>query len=181
MRFEPAGILGAYRLELERHEDERGYFARALCERELSELGLWTHFPQCNVSFNRAAFTLRGMHYEAGPSQEVKVVRCISGAIFDAIVDLRPDSATRWQWFGLELSADNAQALYIPAGCAHGFLTLRPDTSVYYHMGDFYRPQAARGFRYDDPRFAISWPERPRVISERDVSYPFFDPAGHSG
>lgn len=131
---------------------------------------------QCNVSRNRRAHTLRGMHYQLPPHEEAKLVRCTAGAIWDVIVDLRPGSATWLRWTGAELSAENGSALYVPEGFAHGFLTLRDDTEVFYQMSAFYEPGAARGLRWNDPRIGIAWPAEPAVISERDAAYPDFSP-----
>jgi dTDP-4-dehydrorhamnose 3,5-epimerase len=169
-------LPGSYVVELERRDDERGYFARSFCEREFAAHGLPSRFPQCNLSHNDKLGTLRGMHYEAPPSFECKLVRCVSGAIYDAIVDLRPGSASFLKWTAVELSAANGRALFVPAGFAHGFITLVDHSDVFYHMGDFFRAGSARGSRWDDPRFAIDWPMPPRVISERDASYPDFQP-----
>ncbi len=176
MRFSETTLPGAFVIELERREDERGFFARTFCEREFAEHGLPTQFPQCNLSRNDYAGTLRGMHFERLPNRESKLVRCASGAIFDVIVDLRPDSPARYRWFGVELSRDGGRALFVPAGCAHGFVTLTDATDVFYHMGDSYRPGAARGFRWNDPRFAITWPRAPALMSDRDATYPDFTP-----
>lgn len=176
MRFEEISLPGAFIVELVTNDDERGFFARTFCEREFAEHRLPTRFPQCNLSRNRRAGTLRGMHYERLPNHESKLVRCATGAIYDVIVDLRPDSRTRYRSFGVELSRDNGRALFVPAGFAHGFVTLADETDVFYHMGDSYRPGSARGFRYDDPHFAIEWPRSPAVISERDATYPDFRP-----
>lgn len=172
MRFAETALHGAYVIELEPNVDERGFFARTFCEREFAEHGLPTRFPQCNLSRNRRRGTLRGMHFEAPPTQESKLVRCSTGAVYDVIVDLRPASATRLGWFGVELTAESGRALFIPAGFAHGFLTLADDTDVFYHMGDSYRPGSARGFRWNDPRFGIRWPAAPVTMSERDAAYP---------
>jgi len=172
MRFSELKLSGVFLIELAPHVDERGFFARTFCENELAEHGLPTRFPQCNLSRNTRAGTLRGMHFEAPPSHESKLVRCVSGAIWDAVVDLRPSSPTRMQWVGLELTARAGQALFVPPGFAHGFLTLVDETDVFYHMGDFFKPGAARGARWNDPLFGISWPAAPVVISERDASYP---------
>ena len=171
MIFSETPLAGAFVIELEPRQDERGFFARAFCERELAAHGLPTAFPQCNISYNRRAGTLRGMHYSAAQHPEPKLVRCTRGAVHDVIVDLRPGSPTRMRSIAVELSADNRRMLYIPAGFAHGFLTLDAETEVYYHMGAFYVAEAARGFRYDDPAFALDWPLRPQVISERDATY----------
>jgi dTDP-4-dehydrorhamnose 3,5-epimerase len=181
MRFESSELPGAYVIDLEPRADERGFFARTFCERELAEHGLPTRFPQCNLSRNRSAGTLRGMHFEALPSNESKLVRCVRGAIYDVIVDLRPSSPTRRRWLAVELTSESGRALFVPSGFAHGFLTLLDETDVLYHMGDFFRPEAARGFRYDDPFFAIKWPSAPRVISPRDAEYADFDGAGFDG
>lgn len=175
MKFLETGLPGAVLIELELHEDERGFFARSFCEREFAERGLATHYVQSNVSYNRSRHTLRGMHYQASPHREVKRVRCVAGAIHDVIVDLRKGSPTRLAWTGVELSAANHRELYVPEGFAHGFLTLAEDTVVTYEMGAFHEPEAARGFRWNDPRVAVSWPAEPRVISERDRSYPDLD------
>jgi dTDP-4-dehydrorhamnose 3,5-epimerase len=172
VRIRSAALEGVFLVDIEPHVDERGAFSRTYCEREFAAAGLPTWYPQCNLSSNHRAFTLRGMHYNAAPFGESKLVRCVRGAIYDVVVDLRRGSLTRMKSFGVELSADNGKALYIPAGFAHGFLTLVDSTDVYYHMGDFYRPDAARGFRWDDPTVAIEWPTAPVVVSEVDSSYP---------
>jgi dTDP-4-dehydrorhamnose 3,5-epimerase len=176
MKFIPLELPGASLVEIERSEDERGFFARSFCEREFAAHGLPTHFPQCNISWNRAPLTLRGMHFQAAPHAEAKLVRCTAGRIHDVIVDLRPGSPTRLRWRAVELDAERRSALFIPAGFAHGFLTLEPATEVFYHMGEFYIPDSARGFRYDDPLFGIRWPAEPAVLSERDRGYPAFHP-----
>jgi dTDP-4-dehydrorhamnose 3,5-epimerase len=181
MRFVELELPGAYVVEIDRHEDERGFFARAFCEREFAAHGLVTRFPQCNVSWNREALTLRGMHYQAAPHREAKLVRCVAGAIHDVIVDLRVSSPTRFRWLGVDLDAERRSALYVPEGFAHGFLTLRPGSEVYYHMGELYVANAARGFRWDDPFFGIRWPALPAVVSERDQTYAAFDPDGFDG
>jgi dTDP-4-dehydrorhamnose 3,5-epimerase len=181
MLFQETPLAGAFSIDLERHSDSRGFFARTFCEREFAEHGLPTRFPQCNLSRNDRAATLRGMHYEAPPSSESKLVRCVSGAIYDVIIDLRPGSPTRFAWFGAELTAENGRALFVPAGFAHGFLTLSDHSDVFYHMGDFFRPDGARGLRWNDPYFAIAWPIAPVVISERDAAYADFDPGALDG
>jgi dTDP-4-dehydrorhamnose 3,5-epimerase len=181
MRFESTRLAGTWVIDLEPHHDERGFFARSYCEREFAEHGLSTVYPQGNVSVNAKALTLRGMHYQAAPHREVKVVRCVAGAIHDVVVDLRPDSPTRFQWVAAELSARNRRALYVPEGCAHGFLTLEDDTEVHYQMGAPFMAGAARGFRFDDPRFGIAWPATPLILSERDRTYPDFDPERFDG
>lgn len=175
MQFSEAGLAGAWLVVPERHEDERGFFARTFCEREFAARGLVDRFPQCNVSYNRSRGTLRGMHYQAAPHREAKLVRCTAGAIHDVIVDLRPGSPTRLRWVGVGLDAASRTALYVPPGCAHGFLTLCDEAEVLYQMGEFHAPQAARGFRWDDPEFAIRWPFPPGTVSARDRSWPDFD------
>lgn len=175
MRFSPTKLAQAVVVELEQHRDERGFFARTFCEREFEAQGLPTRFPQCNLSRNDRAGTLRGMHFNAPPHEEAKLVRCVRGAIYDVIIDLRPESPTYADWVGVELGADDGRALYVPAGFAHGFLTLADDTDVFYHMGALFQPDAARGLRCDDPAFAVRWPREVAVISERDATYPDFD------
>jgi dTDP-4-dehydrorhamnose 3,5-epimerase len=175
VQFREAPLGGAYVIDLDRHEDDRGFFARSYCEREFAAHGLPTAWPQSNLSRNARAGTLRGMHYNLAPHGEAKVVRCASGAIWDAIVDLRPASPTRLRWFGLELSAESGRALFVPEGFAHGFITLRDGTDVSYQMGRLFEAGAARGLRWDDPRVGIDWPLAPIVISERDRTYPDFD------
>lgn len=177
MRFRPTPLGGAVVVELQPHGDERGFFARTYCDREFAEAGLPTGWPQQNLSRNAQAGTLRGMHYNAAPHREAKLVRCTAGAVWDAIVDLRPDSATHLRWFGVELSAEAGNALYVPEGFAHGFITLRDHTDVFYLMGKPFQPGAARGFRWNDPRAGIVWPREPAVISDRDRTYPDLDPA----
>jgi len=174
MRFTELSLPGAFLIELEPHFDERGFFARCFAEEEFVEHGLVTRFPHANLSRNARAGTLRGMHYAVAPSNEVKVVRCVSGAVYDVIVDLRADSKTFGQWTHAELTAESGRAFYIPSGFAHGFLSLVDHTDVFYLMGDVARPENARGFRWNDAAFGIEWPETPRVISARDASYPDF-------
>ncbi|MEL6772486.1 MAG: dTDP-4-dehydrorhamnose 3,5-epimerase [Bacteroidota bacterium] len=177
MIFDETTLAGAFLLRPERHADERGHFARTFCRREFEAHGLEPIVAQCSVSFNDAAGTLRGMHYQAAPHGEAKLVRCTRGAVYDVIIDLRPDSDTYGQHFGAVLSADNGHALYVPEGIAHGFLTLKDRSEVYYQMNTFHEPEAARGVRWDDPAFNIHWPQPVRVIKERDASYPDFVPA----
>ncbi len=178
MRFIETPLPGVWVIELEELGDERGWFARTFDDEEFRARGLSPAVVQCNASFNAQRDTLRGMHYQADPHGESKLVRCVRGAIFDVAVDLRPGSSTRCAWHGVELSAENRLALYIPAGLAHGFQTLGADCEVLYQMGARYVPEAARGVRWDDPAFAIEWPEPhgERVISARDASYPDFAP-----
>jgi dTDP-4-dehydrorhamnose 3,5-epimerase len=174
--FSPTKLAGAIIVEIEPHPDERGFFARSFCEREFAERGLCARYPQCNISYNRQRGTLRGMHFNRAPHEEAKLVRCQAGSIYDVIVDLRPGSGTLGQWLGVELSAQNRRMLYIPPGLAHGFLTLCDEVEVFYHMSNFYVPDAGVGLRYDDPAIGIQWPEAPRVISERDRTYPDWQP-----
>ena len=163
---------GAFILDLDRRNDDRGYFARTWCQRELEQVGLNTSLVQCSVSYNLRRQTLRGMHWQAPPHAEVKIVRCTRGAIWDVIIDLRPESPTYMQHLGVELTADSARSLYIPEGMAHGFVTLADASEVFYQMSEFHDPASARGVRWNDPSFAISWPLPVSVIAERDRSYP---------
>lgn len=172
MIFTETPLSGAYIIDPERIEDERGFFARTWCQREFSEHGLITSFVQCSVSVNHKQGTLRGMHYQVAPHAETKLVRCTSGAIYDVIVDLRPESASYRKWFGTELSAGSRRALYIPAGMAHGFLTLSNDAEVFYQISDYYFAESARGVRWDDHAISIQWPFQPKVMSDRDRTYP---------
>jgi dTDP-4-dehydrorhamnose 3,5-epimerase len=181
MKFEQTKLAGAYLIDLEPHADQRGFFARAFCEHEFASHALPLRYPQCNLSRNARAGTLRGMHYQAAPDREAKLVRCVRGAIYDVIIDLRPNSSTRFAWIGAELSADNGRALLVPEGFAHGFVTLDDDSDVFYQMSEFFRPDAARGLRWNDPRFAVNWPRVPSVISDRDAHYPDFDPERFDG
>ncbi|MFH0882217.1 MAG: dTDP-4-dehydrorhamnose 3,5-epimerase [bacterium] len=171
MKFSETDLSGAYIIALEAHEDQRGYFARAFCEREFSEHGLVSRFVQCNMSGNPKRGTLRGMHYQLPPHEEVKLIRCIQGAIWDCIVDLRPDSSTFRRWQGFELSADNREMLYVPTGFAHSYLTLTDDSAVFYMVSAFYAPGSERGIRYNDPAFDIEWPIPVEIISEKDAEH----------
>ena len=173
-------LAGVMVVEPEAIRDERGFFARTWDVLEFERRGLDTRIVQCSVSFNRVEGTLRGMHYQAAPYEETKLVRCEAGAIFDVAVDLRPSSPTFTRWVAFELSAENRRALSIPAGCAHGFLTLADASQVSYHISAPYTPDAARGVRWDDPAFGIVWPAEVRVINERDASYPDFAFAGEA-
>jgi dTDP-4-dehydrorhamnose 3,5-epimerase len=181
MRFLETKLPGAFVIELERLEDERGFFARSFCEREFAAHGLARAFVQCNVSYNRRRGTLRGMHYQAAPHREAKLVRCTAGAIFDAIVDLRPGSPSHLAWTAVELSAESRRMLYVPEGFGHGFQTLSDDAEVFYQMSHYHVPEAGRGFRWNDPRFAIPWPLEVTAISERDRALPCFDPESFDG
>jgi dTDP-4-dehydrorhamnose 3,5-epimerase len=172
MIFEKTNLEGAFVIRLQKLEDERGFFARSFCQREFEEHGLNSKLAQCNISYNKAKGTLRGMHFQAAPRYEAKLVRCTQGAIHDVIVDLRPESLTYTMHFSIVLTANAYDALFVPEGFAHGFLTLEPETCVSYQMSEFYAPEYARGFRWNDPAFQIRWPRQPSVISERDANYP---------
>jgi dTDP-4-dehydrorhamnose 3,5-epimerase len=176
MRFHETPLPGVWVIEPEQLGDERGWFARTFDAREFADRGLDPAVVQCNASFNAHRDTLRGMHYQAGPHGESKLVRCVRGAIFDVALDLRPGSSSFCRWHGVELSAENRLAYYIPAGLAHGFQTLADGCEVLYQMGHEYVPEAARGVRFDDPAFGIEWPapRAERIVSERDRSYPDF-------
>jgi len=169
--FHETVLPGAFVIDVERIEDERGFFARSWCAHEFDAHGLETRLVQCNVSYNRLRGTLRGMHYQIGVSSEVKLVRCTRGGVYDVIVDLRPHSSTYKHFCGVSLTAENRRMLYIPKHFAHGFLTLTDGAEVQYQMSEFYAPNYARGFRWNDPAFNIVWPEPVRVISEKDRTY----------
>ncbi len=176
MIFRETPLPGAFVVEPELIEDERGFFARVFDANEFREHGLSSRVPHSSLSFNRLRGTLRGMHFQTPPFEECKLVRCIRGAIYDVLVDLRTDSPAYCCWFGTTLSAENRLALYIPKGVAHGFQTLEDETEVLYQISEAYSPKHARGVRWDDPAFGIEWKEPPRVISERDRSYRDFRP-----
>ena len=177
MNFKETRLKDAYFVELDRIEDERGFLARSWCVREFAEHGLNPNLVQCIISFNKKKGTLRGMHYQATPHEEAKLIRCTTGALFDVVIDLRPDSPTFRQWFGVEMTAENRRALYVPEGFAHGFQTLEDDTEVLYQMSEFYHPENARGVRYDDPAFGIEWPSSHITISPKDKSFPLLGEA----
>jgi dTDP-4-dehydrorhamnose 3,5-epimerase len=172
MRFGMTGLEGAWLIDQEPARDERGAFARTFCVREFAAHGLETNFVQHSMSTSTRRHTLRGMHFQREPHAEVKLVSCVRGAIYDVIVDLRPQSPTRLKWQGFELTEANRTQLYIPKGFAHGFLTLEPDTVVSYLISEFYAPEAASGVRFDDPLLAIDWPAQPAVVSEKDRNWP---------
>lgn len=172
MIFTPLELDGAYVIDLEPNTDERGFFARAFCEDEVRAHHLETHVAQCNISFNDKRGTLRGLHYQAAPHEETKIVRVTRGAIWDAIVDLRRDSRTYKKWLAVELSEDNRRMLYVPRGFAHGFITLTDGAEVFYMMGNPFVPGAARGVAWNDPQFSIEWPMQPLVMSEADRNRP---------
>ncbi|MDD3581414.1 MAG: dTDP-4-dehydrorhamnose 3,5-epimerase [Desulfobacca sp.] len=172
MIFQELKIKGAWLIEPEKQEDERGFFARTWCQREFAARGLTTMFVQCNISFNKRKGTLRGLHYQAAPYEEAKMVRVTKGAIYDVIVDLRPDSPTYLHWLAVELTGDNYRMLYIPEGVAHGFQTLENNTEIFYQMSEFYHPDAARGIRWDNQTLNITWPLPQPIISPKDLSFP---------
>jgi dTDP-4-dehydrorhamnose 3,5-epimerase len=172
MIFESLTVGGAFLVKPARMEDDRGFFARTWCAQEFAERGLESVLAQTSISFNTARATLRGLHYQAPPHAESKLVRCTRGAIFDVIVDLRPTSPTYLRHDAITLTHDNRSALYVPRGCAHGFLTLEDETEVLYQISTSHMPAAARGVRWDDPAFGIAWPREPDVISERDRTWP---------
>lgn len=172
MKFFETKLPGVFEIDLEPLSDERGFFARSWCKREFEQLGLNPLIAQCSVSLNEKKGTLRGMHYQAEPHPEAKLIRCTQGALYDVVVDLRRQSPTYSQWVGIGLSAATRHMLYVPEGCAHGFLTLEDKTEVFYQMSEFYHPELSRGVRWDDPKFRIVWPGKIEVISERDRNYP---------
>lgn len=175
MIFTETELPGAFVIDLERREDDRGFFARAWCAQEFAEHGLNTRLVQANLSFNHHKGTLRGMHFQHDPAAETKVIRATRGSILDVIVDLRPDSPTYTKWIGVELSAENRRALYVPEGFAHGYQTLEPDTETYYLVTEFYTPEAEGGVRWNDPAFGIEWPDPDNpLLSEKDASWPDF-------
>jgi len=176
-RDSPLG--GVYVIELERRGDERGFFARVFDDLEFESRGLVTHFVNVNDSLSADRGTLRGMHYQLPPQAEVKLVRCIRGSLFDVVLDLRPESPTYKRWYGTELSAKNRLMMYVPTGCAHGFLTLEDDTEAFYFASAYYSPELERGIRWNDAEFDIDWPLEPVVVSQKDRDQPDFDPSWH--
>jgi dTDP-4-dehydrorhamnose 3,5-epimerase len=179
MIFTETPLAGAYLIDIEKRGDERGFFARAYCERELASHGLEMRVVQANNSWSARTGTLRGMHYQLPPKAETKIVRVVRGALYDIILDLRPDSRTFGQSYGAELTANNRRMMYVPKGFAHGFITLADDTEAYYLVDEIYSPECERGVRWNDPRFAIRWPAQMVVISDKDRNYRDFDPAWH--
>jgi dTDP-4-dehydrorhamnose 3,5-epimerase len=177
MKFTETRFAGVFVVEIERHTDPRGFFARSFCKKEFAARGLPGSFVQCNVSYNRRRGTLRGMHYQVAPGEEGKLVRATRGSIRDVVLDLRPSSATYREWLCFDLSEENRRALYIPPGFAHGFQTLTDHAEVFYQMTEFYDPGLARGVRWDDPAFAIEWPIASPTLSERDAGFPDFEPS----
>ncbi|MCI0704301.1 MAG: dTDP-4-dehydrorhamnose 3,5-epimerase [Planctomycetia bacterium] len=173
MRFLPTELPGVFVIEPEPRADDRGLFARTYCREEFAAQGLCTDWVQCSVSFNTRTGTLRGMHWQCAPHEEVKLVRCTAGAAFDVVVDFRPGSPTFRKWIAVEITAENRKAVYIPGGCAHGFQTLVDSTELFYQMSAFYVPESARGARWDDPALGIVWPAcESRVIADRDLCFP---------
>jgi dTDP-4-dehydrorhamnose 3,5-epimerase len=179
MKFEPTPLQDAWVITLEPFRDDRGYFARAFCRREFEAHGIVDDMVQCNASFNNEQGTLRGLHFQSEPASESKLIRCVQGALYDVIVDIRPESPTYLQYFGVELSADNLKMVYVPRNFAHGFLTLKPDTAAYYLVGEYYTPECEQGLRYDDPALDIDWPAPIRTISDKDRDWPLLK-ADHS-
>ncbi len=176
MTFQEMKIAGCFEIRIEPHPDDRGFFARTWCRREFETHGLNPNLVQCSVSFNHRKGTLRGMHYQEAPHAEAKVVRCTRGAIYDVVVDLRPASPAFKTWVAVVLTAEQCNMMYVPEGCAHGFLTLADDCEVFYQMTEFYNAEAARGTRWDDPALRISWADPVQVISDRDRTYPDYAP-----
>ena len=175
MKFTKTGLDGAYVIEIEPHYDDRGFFARAGCRREFETMGIQFNFVQANIAFSNKKGTLRGMHFQKAPHAEAKFLRCVRGAVFDVMIDLRHDSPTFKKWFGIELTADNHKMVFIPEGFAHGYLTTVDDTEVFYLVSAFYSPDAEGGVRWDDPAFGIKWPMTGHlIISEKDRSLPYF-------
>lgn len=175
MLFSETTIEGAFILDVRKIEDERGFFGRAFCSQEFEKKGLKTTMVQTNISSNRVKGTLRGLHMQVAPHEEAKLVRCTKGSIFDVLVDLRENSPTFLNWYGTELTDESYRMLYIPEGCAHGYLTLADHTDVMYQVSQYYSPTAERGFLWNDPAFSIQWPITPVVISEKDKNQPKFD------
>jgi dTDP-4-dehydrorhamnose 3,5-epimerase len=175
MNFHETKLPGVFEVRLEPKVDERGFFARSWCQEEFERFGLNRRVAQCSISFNNRKGTLRGMHYQAAPHAETKVVRCTRGAIYDVVVDLRPHSPSFKEWVAIVLTASSRNMAYVPEGCGHGFMTLEDETEVFYQISEFYHAELARGVRWDDPAFRISWPRTVEVISDRDRTYPNFE------
>ena len=180
MIFTQTVLPGVFLVDPERHADERGFFARTYSADEFAAHGLDPRVEQCSMSYNPRTGTLRGMHYQREPHGEVKLVRCTMGAVYDVVVDLRPASPTYCQWVGVELTAENRRMLYVPEGCAHGFLTLVDQTEVFYQISQPHHPTAGAGVRWNDPTFGVAWPSAPRVMADRDAAYPDFVPEPRS-
>jgi dTDP-4-dehydrorhamnose 3,5-epimerase len=175
MTFTETNVQGCFILGPDRFDDERGFFSKIFDAREFTQRGLDTDFAQFNLAYNHRKGTLRGMHFQSPPHEEVKLVRCTRGAVYDVIIDLRPASPTYLQWSGVELSADNYLTYYVPRGCAHGYLTLTDHAEVTYNVTAAYAPHSARGVRWNDRAFAIKWPIQPTIINPRDANYPDYD------
>jgi dTDP-4-dehydrorhamnose 3,5-epimerase len=176
MKFIETKLKGAFLIDPEFLEDERGFFARTCCRKEFEQRGLNSDWVQCNISYNKRKGTLRGMHYQVDPYAEVKLVRCTMGSVYDVIIDLRPDSKTYRQWIAAELSSENRKMIYIPQGFAHGFQTLVDNSEIFYQMSTFYASECARAVRWNDPYFEIHWPEAERTISKKDQKIADFEP-----
>jgi len=176
MIFNETAVHGAYTIDVNRIGDERGYFGRLWCQKELNDMGLKSHICQSNVGFSPVKGTLRGLHFQRAPHAEVKIVRCTRGAVFDVVVDLREWSPTYLKWHGVELNEDNGTMLYVPEGCATGYLTLRENSEIYYHATEFYQPESAHGVRWNDPAIGIEWPAEPEVLSDNDINWPDYKP-----
>lgn len=175
MLFIETKLKGAFVVELEKYSDDRGFFSRAWCQKEFKEQGINSQFVQANIGFSKNSGTIRGIHYQIAPFEEAKLVRCIRGAIFDVVLDLRPELPSFKQWFGVELSDENRKMLYVPEGCAHGYQTLVDNTEVFYQVSQVYSPESERGIRWNDPEFDIEWPiDEDLVISEKDQNWPDF-------
>ena len=175
MRFQETSVNGVLLIAPDKFDDDRGFLARTWGVDAFEAHGIETRMVQRNLAHNRAEYTLRGMHFQRSPYEEVKLVSCLIGAIYDVAVDRRPESPTFGNWFGAELRPDNGLMLYVPRGCAHGYLTLEPDSLVEYLLSEFYHPEVASGVRWDDPFFGVEWPAEPKVINERDATYPDFE------
>jgi len=174
MKFCETRISGVFEICLELRPDERGFFARSWCQKEFADHGLNSKLVQCNISRNTRKGTLRGMHFQEAPFSETKIVRCTRGSVYDVVIDLRPDSKTFKNWIAVTLTEKAGNSMYIPDGCAHGFLTLTDGADVFYQMSEFYKPEAARGVRWNDSAFGIHWPAEVKVISDRDRTYSDF-------
>jgi dTDP-4-dehydrorhamnose 3,5-epimerase len=175
MMFHETSLAGVFEIHVEPKQDERGFFARTWCQQEFDAQGFTSKLVQCSISINTRLGTLRGLHYQAAPHGETKVVRCTKGAIYDVILDLRPGSRTYRRWTSLLLTSEKCNSVYIPEGCAHGFLTLEDETEVFYQMSEFFNAESARGIRWNDPAFRIAWPGRVEIISDRDRTCPDFE------
>lgn len=174
MKFTELNLKGAFVIELERKEDERGFFARSFCQREFQKIGLNSNIRQCDISYNKQKGALRGIHYQTPPYEEDKIVQCVQGAIYDVIIDLRKNSSTYCKWIAIELKAEDYTMLYCPKGFAHGFQTLKDNTVIHYQMSEFYYPKGSTGLRWDDPTFNITWPIEKKIISQNDQKFPLF-------